>query len=237
MYFFKIFKKLFFILSIIVIIGMNLNIKNVNGKQAASRYYEDKFEINIPALPTVYNNLFSNLEDVEIEIKDEKIIISKLVPDQVYNEVQIRFIDNLGRKYELELDNVITSRPVKPNNKFVYDVYGNGLGRRPDHTGFKYWQRRLENLEITSVDFIIEIVNSDEFNSVYKNVEEKIDALYKVIVGREADEEGFLYWVSEFLNLSYELEDRQALVELVKKMIMSDEFKSIVEDAGFLYIK
>lgn len=234
MYFFKNFKRLFFVL--VIMFFTNLNVKNVNSKQAALRYYEDRFEINVPALPTVYENLFSNLEDAYIEIKDGKIIINNLVPDQVYNEVQIKFNDNLGRRYEIELDNVITSKPNKPNNKFVYDVYGNGLGRRPDHTGFKYWQKRLENLDITSVEFIAEIINSDEFNSVYDGIEEKIDALYKIVVGREADKEGFYYWLSEFLNLRYELDDRQALVELVKKMVMSDEFKSIVEDAGFLYM-
>lgn len=237
MYFLKSFEKLFFGIFIMFFIGTNLNIKNANGRQVTSRYYEDKFEINIPALPTEYNNLFSNLEDVDIEIKDKKIVISNLIPDQVYNKVQIRFNDNLGRKYELELDNVITSKPSKPDNKFVYDVYGNGLGRRPDHTGFKYWKNRLESLDITSVDFIIEIINSDEFNSVYKSTEEKVAALYKVILGRDADEEGFLYWISEFLNLNYEFDDRQALIELVKKMVMSDEFKSIVENAGFLYVK
>lgn len=237
MYFLKFFEKLFFVISIIFFIEINLNTKNVSSKQVASRYYEDKFEINIPALPTVYNNLFSNLEDVDIEIKDEKIVINNLVPDQVYNEVQIRFNDNLGRKYELELDNVITSKPVKPNNKFVYDVYGNGLGRRPDHTGFKYWKNRLENLDITSVDFIIEIINSDEFNSIYESAEEKIAALYKIVLGRDADEEGFLYWVSEFVNLNYEFDDRQALPELVKKMVVSDEFKFKVDSTGFLYMK
>ncbi|HJD00003.1 DUF4214 domain-containing protein [Candidatus Arthromitus sp. SFB-turkey] len=244
MYFFRDLKKIFFViilvfLQIIFVVNSQVVFSLNNSRQSVSRYFEDKFEITVPALPTEYDNLSSNLEDVSIEIKDGKIIISDLVPDQVYNDVKITFNDNLGRKYELEFDNVITSQPVKPDNKFVYDAYGNGLGRKPDHLGFKYWYNRLDSFDITAVDFIMEMVTSDEFNSVYKTADEKIKALYKTIVGREAEEEGFIYWMLEFSILVDDmgLTDRQAILELVKRMIMSDEFKDLVEEAGFLYIR
>lgn len=244
MYFFGDLKKIFFViilvfLQIIFVVNSQVVFSLNNSRQSVSRYFEDKFEITVPALPTEYDNLSSNLEDVSIEIKDGKIIISDLVPDQVYNDVKITFNDNLGRKYELEFDNVITSQPVKADNKFVYDAYGNGLGRKPDHLGFKYWYNRLDSFDITAVDFIMEMVTSDEFNSVYKTADEKIKALYKTIVGREAEEEGFIYWMLEFSILVDDmgLTDRQAILELVKRMIMSDEFKDLVEEAGFLYIR
>ncbi len=244
MYFFRDLKKIFFViilvfLQIIFVVNSQVVFSLNNSRQSVSRYFEDKFEITVPALPTEYDNLSSNLEDVSIEIKDGKIIISDLVPDQVYNDVKITFNDNLGRKYELEFDNVITSQPVKADNKFVYDAYGNGLGRKPDHLGFKYWYNRLDSFDITAVDFIMEMVTSDEFNSVYKTADEKIKALYKTIVGREAEEEGFIYWMLEFSILVDDmgLTDRQAILELVKRMIMSDEFKDLVEEAGFLYIR
>ena len=244
MYFFRYLKKIFFViilvfLQIIFVVNSQVVFSLNNSRQSVSRYFEDKFEITVPALPTEYDNLSSNLEDVSIEIKDGKIIISDLVPDQVYNDVKITFNDNLGRKYELEFDNVITSQPVKADNKFVYDAYGNGLGRKPDHLGFKYWYNRLDSFDITAVDFIMEMVTSDEFNSVYKTADEKIKALYKTIVGREAEEEGFIYWMLEFSILVDDmgLTDRQAIFELVKRMIMSDEFKDLVEEAGFLYIR
>lgn len=244
MYFFRDLKKIFFViilvfLQIIFVVNSQVVFSLNNSRQSVSRYFEDKFEITVPALPTEYDNLSSNLEDVSIEIKDGKIIISDLVPDQVYNDVKITFNDNLGRKYELEFDNVITSQPVKADNKFVYDAYGNGLGRKPDHLGFKYWYNRLDSFDITAVDFIMEMVTSDEFNSVYKTSDEKIKALYKTIVGREAEEEGFIYWMLEFSILVDDmgLTDRQAILELVKRMIMSDEFKDLVEEAGFLYIR
>lgn len=244
MYFFRYLKKIFFViilvfLQIIFVVNSQVVFSLNNSRQSVSRYFEDKFEITVPALPTEYDNLSSNLEDVSIEIKDGKIIISDLVPDQVYNDVKITFNDNLGRKYELEFDNVITSQPVKADNKFVYDAYGNGLGRKPDHLGFKYWYNRLDSFDITAVDFIMEMVTSDEFNSVYKTADEKIKALYKTIVGREAEEEGFIYWMLEFSILVDDmgLTDRQAILELVKRMIMSDEFKDLVEEAGFLYIR
>lgn len=245
MYISRSFRKIFFVISLVLflqcifVIDSQAISNSNNSRQAVSRYFEDRFEISVPALPTEYDNLSSNLEDVSIEIKDGKIIISDLVPDQVYNDVKITFNDNLGRKYELEFDNVITSQPVKADNKFVYDAYGNGLGRKPDHLGFKYWYNRLSSFDITAVDFIMEMVTSDEFNSVYKTADEKIKALYKTIVGREADEEGFIYWMLEFSTLVDDmgLTDRQAILELVKRMIMSDEFKDLVDEAGFLYFR
>lgn len=206
-------------------------------RQAGFRYYEDKFEISVPALPTKYDNLIHNLYDAKIEILDGKVLISDLVPDQVYNGVLITFNDDIGRKYELKFDNVITSQPTKPHNKFIYDAYENGLGRKPEHEGFKFWYKKLRDFEISSVDFVMEMINSDEFNSNYKTSNEKINSLYKIIVGREPDYDGFDYWSSEFLNLvNSGLIERQAIIKLAEQMVKSDEFKSNVDKTGFLYI-
>lgn len=210
---------------------------NTISRQAVPRYFEDKFEINIPALPTQYDNVSLNLEDVDVEVKDTKLVITNLVPDQVYNNVEIIFYDNIGRKYEIILDNVITSQPTKSYNKFVYDVYANGLGRKPDHSGFKFWFNNLSSFNITAVDFVKEMVKSNEFVSVYNDDDEKINALYKTILGREADEEGFNFWKEKYLNLIYKIgfESRQAILEIVDEMVKSDEFRNIVMESGFLY--
>ncbi len=243
MYVFRKFNKLFYgillflILQFIYTISVNKPAKSIVKQNRAYRYFEDRFEISISALPTVYENIVINLEDVTVNIKDGNLIIGDLVPDQVYNDVKVSFIDNLGRKYELEFDNVITSLPVKPENKFVYGIYKNGLGRKPDHSGFKYWYKRLKNLEITSVEFVNKIITSSEFNSIYKTNEEKINALYKIIAGREPEEEGFLYWMYEFNKLVDEnqLTFDEAIIRLVNRMVSESEFKNLVEEAGFLY--
>ncbi|BAK80953.1 DUF4214 domain-containing protein [Candidatus Arthromitus sp. SFB-rat-Yit] len=210
---------------------------NTNVHAIINRYFEDTFEVSVPGLPSKYSNVFCNLEDVSVEIKEDKIVILNLVPDQVYHNVEITFTDDIGRKYEFNFDNVITSLPKKANNKFVYDAYLNGLGRKPDHTGFKYWFGRLSSGTITAVDFINEMVSSDEFNSNYSMSIEKIKALYKTVVGREADEEGLGFWLSEF-NILVEqngIKSSNAILELVKRMVSENEFISIVEEAGFIY--
>lgn len=228
-----------FILPFLLVIDANAISDSKNGRTISNRYYEDKFEIEVPALPTEYDIVSSNLDDVKIEIKNNKIIISDLVPDQVYNNVKIIFTDNIGRKYEIELDNVITSKPSKADNKFIYDAYTNGLGRKPEHEGFKYWYRRLYSYDITAVDFVMEMISSEEFNNLYETLEEKIRALYRVVVGREADEEGLMYWMIEFTKLidEFNLSNNQAVLELSKKMMSEGEFKEIVKESGFLYSK
>ncbi len=217
---------------------MYLTFSQFNTGQAALRYFEDRFEINIPALPTGYEYISSNLKDVDIKLEGTKLVISNLVPDQVYNGVEIIFYDNLGRKYEIVLNNIITSQPTKPDNKFVYDVYTNGLGRKPDHSGFKYWYESLESFNVTAVEFVKEMVNSDEFALTYTNDSDRINALYKTILGRYPDQDGFDYWKSKFLNLVNGLgfSHRQAISELVDEMVESNEFIDIVGDSGFLYM-
>lgn len=227
---------LFLILQIFFAISINNKASSITNQGVSNRYFEDKFEISIPALPTFYDNILVNLDDVDVDIKNGVLIINDLAPDQVYNDVKVSFTDDIGRKYELEFDNVITSLPVKLENKFVYDVYENGLGRKPDHNGFKFWHRKLKNLEITASEFVNEIIASDEFNTIYKEIDEKINALYKIIVGREPDEEGFLYWMSElkFLTDEEDLSFGQAISQLSNRMIAEGEFKNLVTEAGFL---
>ena len=205
----------------------------------SNRYFEDKFEIFVPALPVKYNNLSTNLEDVKVEISDNKIKIYGLVPDHVYNNVLISFKDDLGRKYELKFDNVITSQPTTPNNKFVYEAYKNGLGRKPDHIGFKYWYNRLYNMDITAVSFVNEMINSHEFNTIYETDNEKIEALYRIIVGRDPDEDGFNYWVSVYSTLINEMKinETQAMMDIANKVMGEDEFINIVDKTDFLYSK
>lgn len=242
---YKVLKATFLIAVFCLIIQGNLIVKSYaltqsrNVQAVPNRYFEDTFEISVPGLPTKYDNVNINLDDVRVEIESNKIVIKGLVPDQVYNNVVISFNDDIGRKYELEFDNIITSQPSKADNKFVYDAYTNGLGRKPDHGGFKYWHSKLITHNITAVDFIMEMVSSDEFNSIYKNAREKINALYKTIVGREPEEEGLNFWMDQFNLLvdGMKFTSREAILDLVNRMIYEEEFKKLVDEAGFLYSK
>lgn len=238
-----------FIRDILCIIGLALILQLIllnnvyivsygkNSRAVANRYFEDRFEISIPGLPTEYDDVTINIEDARVSIKGNKILIDDLVPDQVYNNVKITFIDDIGRKYELDIDNVITSQPTKPDNKFVYDVYGNGLGRKPDHEGFKYWYNKLSSYSISAVDFVMEMITSSEFNSTYKNPLDKISALYRTIVGRAPDEDGLTFWMDQYSKLinTMDYSPKEAILDLTKKMVSEDEFKNIVSEAGFKY--
>lgn len=227
---------LFLVIVLLMVIQNNLFL-NMSVHAITNRYFEDTFEISVAGLPSKYDNIKCSLEDVRVEIKGDKIVILDLVPDQVYHDVKITFTDDIGRKYEFNFDNVITSLPNKANNKFVYDAYSNGLGRKPEHTGFKYWFGRLSSATITAVDFINEMVNSEEFNLIYKTPREKIGALYKTVVGREAEKEGLDYWLNQFNLLVEEdgMESSEAVSDLVNRMVSENEFKSIVKEAGFIY--
>ncbi len=206
-----------------------------NSRAVVNRYFEDRFEISVPGLPTQYDDVIINIEDVKVEIGEDKIIIRELVPDQVYNNVKITFIDNIGRKYELEVNNVITSQPSKPNNKFVYSAYENGLGRKPDHSGFKYWFKRLSSNEISARSFINEMITSEEFNTTYKHPIDKISALYHTIVGRAPEEDGLAFWMGEYELLNKNYGEKESILTIADRMMFEEEFKTIVKNADFTY--
>ena len=81
------------------------------------------------------------------------------------------------------------------------------------------------------------MVNSEEFNLIYKTPREKIGALYKTVVGREAEKEGLDFWLNQFNLLVEEdgMESSEAVSDLVNRMVSENEFKSIVKEAGFIY--
>lgn len=240
---YKFLKDILFVVGLALILQFNLvsytHALSYEKEQRAvsNRYFEDMFEISIPGLPTKYDDVTINIEGAVVSIVDNKIVIEGLVPDQVYNDVNITFIDNIGRKYELNVDNVITSQPSKPDNKFVYDAYGNGLGRKPDHSGFKYWHNQLSKHNISAVEFVMEMVTSNEFNSTYKNPLEKISALYHTIVGRAPEEDGLAFWMDQYSILinTMNYSDKEAILDLTQRMVSENEFRNIVVNAGFKY--
>lgn len=240
MYIFKNLGRVFFLVSLFLVLQI-LNSENINAwsneMRVSNRYFEDKFEMFVPALPVKYNNVSSNLEDVDIEILSDRIVINGLIPDHVYNDVIINFKDDIGRKYEFKIDNVITSQATTPNNKFVFKAYENGLGRKPDHEGFKYWYNRLYNKNITAVAFVNEMINSVEFNTIYETNDKKISALYRIVVGREPDEQGFNYWLSEFSNMinNMKISPMDALINIANIVMKEDEFVRLIEKTDFVY--
>ena len=79
---------------------------------------------------------------------------------------------------------------------FVYRLYNDCLGRRPETYGLESWCRQLEN-GMAGTEVASGFVFSGEYTSRLPSNGEFVDMLYQTIMGREADDAGRQAWVSQ----------------------------------------
>ena len=121
-------------------------------------------------------------------------------------------------------------------NKYLKIAYEQAFEREFDEEGLKYWISQFSEGKITLRSFLLNLIDTDEFNQKSKDSTDKIKRLYGVMLSRDADEGGLKYWESKLNeNLTKYNNDRQAFLETVKEMIKADELKGIAQNLGVLY--
>lgn len=142
--------------------------------------------------------------------------------------------------------NNVSSKNTSQNNKLKLNVndkelrsylensYKKAFERSIDDEGLNYWVNQLSQGKITIKDFILNLVGSDEFNNSGLSDREKIERVYGVMFGRDADDDGLNYWVSEF-NKNLKNTNKKNIVPTVREMMKSDELKQIANKIGILY--
>lgn len=78
--------------------------------------------------------------------------------------------------------------------KFCKRLYSDCLERQPDPTGINYWKNKILNGECTGSDAAANFVFSEEYDKKGVTKTEYIKMLYRVFMGREADENGLAFW-------------------------------------------
>ena len=85
----------------------------------------------------------------------------------------------------------------------IYRLYNAAFGRFPDTDGLKYWIAKNQSGENSFIQIARSFINSEEFHNQYGNQnsnEEYISNLYKNILEREPDQDGFNYWLGQINN-------------------------------------
>ena len=100
---------------------------------------------------------------------------------------------------------------------FVTQMYQGLLGRDPEEDGFNYWTDRLTNGE-TVEEIVRGFIDSEEFKASNVDQNAFINGLYKGVLGRTADLDGFKFWKDKMNaeGLSYQ--------DLANLFLESDEF-------------
>lgn len=153
----------------------------------------------------------------------------RLVADQdlVYlnNSVYWATNDEKGAR----LNRLILDKPVDEGvaEKFVRRLYKDCLGREAEEAGLKAWKEQLCNKTIDGASIGAGFVFSEEYMSKETTKTEYIKMLYKVFMGREADEAGLKYWKNEMMKgMSRE--------EVFKGFVDSNEYIKICSDSGIV---
>lgn len=112
-----------------------------------------------------------------------------------------------------------------PAEAFVARCYRLVLEREPEAEGLRQWAELLKSRQMTAAQVIVGFLNSDEFRGKHKTAEDLVEILYRVMLGREADEGGRQMWlklIAKGGNMS----------RLINGFSQSEEFRSLCESYG-----
>lgn len=120
------------------------------------------------------------------------------------------------------------SKPTEnpTSDAFIRQIYSVILEREPDEEGLKYWVNQLRQGE-TAADIVGEFFNSQEMKNKNLNDKEFIKYAYRAILGREPDDTGLQYWLSE-------LQQGATRRWLLSEFVVSTEFTQLCGNYGIV---
>ena len=184
---------------------------------------------NTDYVKTLYKCFFDRVpSDDEI-----KYWVDKLDGGASRNEVMAGFVNS--KEFTATCDSMNVSRgtmdsdgSIKYNEgvyRFVQRCYGEGLARKGEIEGVEDWTYRINSGAMTPKSVAQSFIASEEFKNKNLDNEEYVKTLYRMFLGREAEEEGLRYWVDK-------LQGGTSREELVGGFSDSKEFSGIMASYG-----
>lgn len=122
-------------------------------------------------------------------------------------------------------------------SSYIENAYKKAFDRDEiDKDGFDFLMEQLSSHKIGARDFILNLLNTNEFLEVSKNSSDKITRIYAVMFNRTPDPEGLKYWINEY-NKDFRKTNSQkaSVTNVVTEMTNSEEFKNIISELGIAY--
>ncbi len=190
---------------------------------------------NVQAI-VVYPEIIKNFE---VNFEKKYIVVGGKLKQFVYISFK-GFKENQVLKFNI---NLLFQRSMKDvslkavNKTFFYNsdlnsvvkylikhVYVTLIERNPTSSELsKYFQPLISKVMSVS-DFIIEIVNSNEFKNISISDGEFLNRIYKVVLNREADDDGKAFWIEEIKKTSR--------MSVLKKLIKNEEYVRVIKELG-----
>ncbi|RDC49339.1 DUF4214 domain-containing protein [Acinetobacter sp. RIT592] len=108
-------------------------------------------------------------------------------------------LDNIGIKNKGTIDTSLEDRKGEVKG-IVENFYLGFHGRKADPSGANFWADQIISGNRSVAQVVDSFINSDEFKNKGYSSEEYVKAVYKGILGREADIGGLNFWLNEIVN-------------------------------------
>lgn len=108
---------------------------------------------------------------------------------------------------------------------FINNVYKKTFSRDPEEYGFNYWYNKLISHEYSVRNFLINILNEEEFINKNLSNEEFITAMYSIIANRDPDKEGYNYWLNLFKQYQKELDEKESKSKIILRICNEAELE------------
>ena len=181
-------------------------LKTYDYRPTLSRIREDVFnliqhnnKLNVNLEESTLGDLFCGTGSIGIEA------LSRGAQKVIFNDFELSIENDINKVFDkLNKANDISSK--------IFRLYNSTFGRFPDIEGLKYWIDNNDNGIDTFKKTAESFIESKEFKSLYgENITNSvfIGKLYKNVLGRVSDAEGFNYWVG---NLNDGVENRSEIL-------------------------
>ena len=200
------------------------------------------FKYELPSGKTV-SSIKSGIDNLTATFTDGKITIGNLIPNKLYKDLFVKVTFNDGSTQTVKIGNFTSQSSNNELKNYLSKVYTTTLTsinekdkskmRYADESGFNYWYDLLSNKKISAQEFILQIIDANEFNSVQSTSQDKMRALYPIIVNRYGDDTGVNFWINDFNESikKFNSEDL-ALKTTIIKMLNESEPKQFFNSIG-----
>lgn len=175
-----------------------------------------------------------------INKETNELILTNLKQNEEYKNIKLIVQDTDNKLHNFIINNFstnIVNIDLKKLASYIENAYSTALNRTElDKSGFKYWFIQLSNFNISARDFILNLLNTEEFLQVSQNSIDKITKIYAVMYNRTPDDEGLNFWIKEYEeNFKITNDDKKSVESIVTKMVGESEFKNLIKLIGIKY--
>lgn len=163
---------------------------------------------------------------IDVIINDRFVEITGLIIGKLYSGLVLNLEYISGNKLYLLEDFVVEAGDVI--SEYICTTYKLALKRDVEEEEFNEWYFKLQREADVINDFIRNIVMSDEFSEVNKDLDSFIEVLHKVVFRRSIDENTLNYWKNKYSERILEDTDDEVRDYIIEQMIHYKQFEYLI---------